>query len=244
MELNANHFFGNFQISFITIVMNSILSSAYKLISNLFRTRMEKYLSHVNGVIHVGANIGQEREAYAKYDLNVLWIEPIPEIFEKLSNNIVPFPKQRALNLLLTDMDDKEYPFFISNNNGESSSIYELAEHKDVWPSIYYSSEIKLKSKTLSTVMIEQNLNIADYEMLILDTQGSELLILQGAGQLLSQFKYILVEASDFEPYKGAAPLKEIEQYLKRFNFRELKRNANSSHPNGGRYYDILFCRV
>ncbi len=60
------------------------------------------YLKRVTGIIHVGANLGQERELYAKYKLKVLWIEPLPHIFEKLRENIRGFPDQIAINHLIT----------------------------------------------------------------------------------------------------------------------------------------------
>ena len=42
------------------------------------------FLNNVSGVIHVGANSGQERYEYNLYSLDVIWIEPIPKIFNKL----------------------------------------------------------------------------------------------------------------------------------------------------------------
>jgi hypothetical protein len=60
----------------------------------IFSTWREKWIGHklahltsflrkVNGLIHIGANIGQERAIYAEYDLRVAWIEPIPDVFER-----------------------------------------------------------------------------------------------------------------------------------------------------------------
>jgi len=72
------------------------------------------YLKRVTGIIHVGANLGQERELYAKYKLKVLWIEPLPHIFEKLRENIRGFPDQIAINHLITDKDDAEYLFHVA----------------------------------------------------------------------------------------------------------------------------------
>ena len=58
---------------------------------------------HVRGVVHVGANTGQERLIYDKEGLNVLWIEPIPSVFDTLVANIRALPKQRAVCALVTD---------------------------------------------------------------------------------------------------------------------------------------------
>jgi 2-O-methyltransferase len=43
---------------------------------------------------------GQERELYAAFGLRVVWIEPIPEVFESLKLNICPYPKQCAYRYL------------------------------------------------------------------------------------------------------------------------------------------------
>jgi len=34
------------------------------------------FLQKVSGVVHIGANTGQERELYKKYGLRVIWVEP------------------------------------------------------------------------------------------------------------------------------------------------------------------------
>src|SRR6266404_5674813 len=87
---------------------------------NKFRRRPDFFLSRVKGVVHIGANLGQERDIYAAHNLNVLWIEPIPEIFARLVERIATMPKQRAICSLVTDVADREYPFHIASNEGES----------------------------------------------------------------------------------------------------------------------------
>jgi len=42
------------------------------------------FLDRVKGVIHVGANTGQERLIYESRQLNVFWVEPIPNVYEIL----------------------------------------------------------------------------------------------------------------------------------------------------------------
>jgi putative component of toxin-antitoxin plasmid stabilization module len=92
-------------------------------IKNISASRLNDFLKHITGVIHVGANIGQECQTYAQNNLDVLWIEPIPDIFERLTKNIACYPKQKAVNALVTDKDGEEYAFNISSNYGNSSSI-------------------------------------------------------------------------------------------------------------------------
>ena len=58
----------------------------------LYFLKIEKrpnfFLKKIKGIIHVGANVGQEKEEYDNNSLEVLWIEPIPEIFDQLQINI------------------------------------------------------------------------------------------------------------------------------------------------------------
>jgi hypothetical protein len=57
----------------------------------------DSWLRHATSIVHVGANTGQEATTYASFDLEVLWIEPIPHVYEQLLANIRAFPKQRVL---------------------------------------------------------------------------------------------------------------------------------------------------
>ncbi len=204
---------------------------------------LDRFLHSVRGVIHVGANLGQERAQYARLGLDVLWIEPIPEIFATLRANLEPFPQQSALEALVTDVDDREYEFHVANNSGESSSILALKDHKDVWPDVAFTKSIKLHSVTLPTLLAREGIDVARYDALVMDTQGSELLVLQGAESLLSRFGYIKTEVPDFEAYEGCVQLDDLSEFLAARGFRELVRNRWISREAGGHYYDVVYRR-
>jgi FkbM family methyltransferase len=162
------------------------------------------FLRKVNGLIHIGANIGQERSLYAEYDLRVAWIEPIPDVFDQLSENLKPFTKQRAYRYLLANEDGREYVFHVTDNAGVSSSILPLAKHREMWPEVGYAKEIKICGTTFGTFVEKEQLRLADYQALVLDTQGSELMILKGAKDLLACFRFIKVEVA-MSPIPDAA---------------------------------------
>jgi FkbM family methyltransferase len=199
------------------------------------------YLKQVRGVIHVGANLGQERELYAKYKLKVLWIEPLPDIFEQLCKNVRPFPDQTAVNYLITDKDDVEYLFHVASNGGASSSILELARHDEIWPDVQYVSKITLNSITLDSLIKNIDNGIPSYDALVMDTQGSELLVLKGATNSLGQFKFIKTEAADFEAYADCARVEDLTNYLTQFGFKLIRSDKFAESPKGGRYFDLLF---
>ena len=60
-----------------------------------FKKNPDRFLGELKGVIHVGANAGQERGIYKHYNLEVIWIEPIPEVYETLKKNLQDFDRQK-----------------------------------------------------------------------------------------------------------------------------------------------------
>ena len=204
----------------------------------------DRFLKNVSGVIHIGANVGQERDLYAKYGLDVIWVEPIPEVFNQLVTNIADYPKQKALRYLVTDHDDGEYTFHVSSNNGASSSILDFKYHKDIWPTISYTNDITLHSVTLTKLISIEGIDISTYQALVMDTQGTELLILRGAEEIVTGFKYIKTEVPDFEAYEGCCMLDELTGFLNQHGFREFSHKEFAERKAGGCYYDVVYKRV
>lgn len=203
----------------------------------------DSFLDDVSGIVHVGANTGQEREIYSARGLRVVWIEPIPEIFDQLKANISGLEGQRAFQALVTDVDGKVYELHIANNNGESSSILELKQHKDIWPEVDYTRTISLASITLATLIENEHLDISQYQALVMDTQGSELLVLQGGLPILKSFRYIKTEVSDFESYQGCCQLSDIRSFMAKHGYREFACSRFASRAGGGSYFNIVYKR-
>jgi len=208
------------------------------------RYKERKLLKSISGIVHVGANVGQERQYYAEHDLEVIWVEPIPEVFEKLIKNTKNYSKQRAFQALITDVEHQSHKFHITNNNGASSSIFELKKHKEIWPSVHATKTISLKSKTLLSLFKAEKIDPAKYQGLVMDTQGSELLVLQGALPLLKHFQFIKTEVADFEAYEGCCQLADIKQFMISNGFKEYSRR-NFARPTkaGGQYYNVIYVR-
>jgi FkbM family methyltransferase len=200
------------------------------------------HLSRVAGVIHVGASTGQERDLYAKYKLRVLWVEPLPDSFKSLCENLKDYPDQTTVNLLITDKDDAEYVFHVASN-GDSSSILEFSDHKDIWPDVHMTGQLMLKSITLDS-LLERLGDGHEYQALVMDTQGSELLVLKGATKSLRRFEFIKTEAADFESYVNCARVDELTSYLFPFGFRLKRKDKLAESPKGGQYFDLLYRKI
>jgi hypothetical protein len=144
----------------------------------------------------------------------------------------------------VTDEDGQKLTLHIASNDGASSSILDLADHRDIWPDVHYVDEVRLESISLPTLLSTERLRAEQYDMLTLDTQGSELLILKGAVPLLGGFRYIKTEVADFESYVGCARRHEVTAFLAAHGFDEWAVEPFAHRKGGGRYYDILYRRT
>ncbi len=199
----------------------------------------------VRGVIHIGANEGQERDLYAACGLDVVWIEPIPDVFQVLApEHLTISEAAELLNYMVMDEDGKEYDFHVASNFGASSSILELSQAKVMWPEVSYTSTLTLPGFTLRTVLATEHINAKLFDALVLDTQGSEYRILSGSAELLSNFKFVKVEVADFEAYKGCCQIGELSSFMLSNGFREHLRIPFRHVPDVGTYFDVLYKRV
>lgn len=191
------------------------------------------------GVVHVGANDGRERTTYAALHLPVLWIEALPAAYNRLLAHLVEYPLQEAVCALVTDTEGQKQIFHVSSNEGRSSSIFELGQHKDTWPDVSYVDSIQLVSTTLERIL---SLHVVPHNTLVLDAQGAELLILRGAGERLRQFRHVHLEVADYQAYVGGCLLDEVANWMTEHGYTEMGRETFGRHPGGaGVYYNMAF---
>jgi FkbM family methyltransferase len=201
----------------------------------------DPFLSECRSIIHVGANRGEERIAYASHDLSVLWVEALPHVFRELRNNLSDFPKQTAVEALVTDQEGNTCDFKVSDHGGVSSSIFEFGGHAELWPDVKMTNTIQLVSTTLARLIKDANRSPNEFDALIMDVQGAELLVLKGAGELLEHVRFIEAEASDFEAYIGACTLDSLSAFLAQKGFRIRRKERFASKRAVGSYFNVLY---
>ena len=116
--------------------------------------------------------------------------------------------------------------------------------HKNIWPKVKLSRTIKLKSITLKRLIAQQRIDIQKYDSLVMDTQGSELLILEGSGELIRNFKFIKTEVADFESYLGCCQFDQIDEFMSSNGFKLISKNIFAKTEKGGKYYDVIYMRI
>jgi len=214
-----------------------IMSKIISLLKKMLHKKFGIFITHVNPqfkedifrrvltlhthILHIGANRGQEASYYESLNLNVLWVEADPQVEVELSKHIEKFKNQYSIAALLLDKPGLQKEFNVFNNSGLSSSIFNLAHNSGFEKSNLKVSEIKLlKSTTIDELSASVNLQM--YTHWILDVQGAELLVLQGATKSFTFCRSMTVEVSTREVYKGGVSYNNLKNYLGNYGFYPL----------------------
>jgi FkbM family methyltransferase len=185
-----------------------------------FRQLFPKHNIKPKGILHVGANIGEEAQVYDELGVKrVSWVEANPDLIPTLLTNVRRYGHS-IYQACISDVDNEEVSFNISNNAGQSSSILELGTHKIAHPEVHYTKSLKMRTNRLDT-LFKDGLHEADF--LNIDLQGAELKALKGMGDLLNQFKWAYLEVNKAELYKGCALVGDIDMYLLGFGFKRVE---------------------
>lgn len=183
-----------------------------------FRQLFPKHNIKPNGVLHVGANIGEEASVYDELGIKeVHWIEANPYIIEKLNANVSKYGHE-TYNFAASD-EDGNVILHESSNSSQSSSILELGTHKVSHPEVNYVRDISVPMFRISyfAELFE------GLDFLNMDIQGAELKALKGMGNMLYQFKWAYLEVNQAELYKGCALVGEIDEYMEAFRFKRVE---------------------
>ena len=206
----------------------------FELYAHQHRYIRNQILKGTEGVLHIGGSFGQEAGEYDDYDLKVIWIEGLPEVFLDLEQNISKYPSQRAFNALL-GANSGSTKFILTSNGFMSSSLYRL---NPVVAAQYDYEE--LESIELNLVRLDElfppNL-LVGMSHWVIDVQGAELEVLKGSGALLQLCSTLEVECSNYEVYKLAPLLQNIEEFLNEAGFIKLLAVPSRFHG------DVIFVR-
>lgn len=99
------------------------------------------YDLRVTGVLHLGAHLGEEADAYRANRIErVVWIEGNPELLENLSRAVEPHG-HRVVPALIGARDGEAAELHVTNNY-ESSSILPLGTHREHHSEIYVTHSL------------------------------------------------------------------------------------------------------
>lgn len=204
---------------------------------------MDYFAQWATGVLHLGGHLGSEAKEYAAFGQRVIWVEAMPDVAERLTENISQYPDQVAIQACITDQDDQTVNFKVSNvYDGLSSSIFDFgpasAGKDSLWPAdnLHTIRELSLTTTTIDTLFARLGREPRDFNHWVVDLQGAELLALQGGQESLKSCRSLLVETSTVDVYKGGARWSDVRDFL-------VERGFVPAWEASG-HMDVLFLRT
>lgn len=176
----------------------------------------------IKGVLHVGAHECEELKDYIDHDIDIkkqLWIEALTHLVENCKKN---YKDINIINAVVSDQDNKEVDFNVTNNF-QSSSILNLKTHLHEHPHINIISKFKAYTKSLKTIYNENNIPNDKFNFINLDIQGVELLALKGLDDILNNFDYIYTEININQLYENCCLISEIDEFLSLKGFERVE---------------------
>ena len=182
------------------------------------------------GVLHIGAWDAWEAKQYAHYcGSNSIFIEANPNSYERFKREIEQFG-QKIYNYAAWNEDNLDMMLYCPPGNEDSSSLIEKI-----------GTPIAVKTIRMDTLFQNEKLSFHDFDLLNIDTEGAELQVLEGLGNYIKNFTYIIIEVSDI----GSEFDNQVSQFIltKGFEFVRDSHHHRSS-INGKMFCDKLYKKI
>ncbi len=196
-------------------------------------------------VVDVGANQGQTAVKLSTLlsGWKIYAFEPFTDAFTKLKNAVSSMPNVVPLNIAISDKTG--IADFHVNVSNVTNSLLPATNTGTA----YFSEElrpqkiIQVPTKTLDDWSKE--VNIHEIQILKMDVQGAELLVLEGATELLQNSIHLVYSEVQFLPiYQDATTFGKLEAFLLNKEFSLYQLYDLHSSPDGQLLYgDALFIR-
>jgi len=180
----------------------------------------------LNTIVHVGAHMGQELDAYIHLGFRkIVFIEADPILAGNLSSIVIHSgysSKVLVINSLIGEYDGLIRDFHVYNNNRGSSSVYQPTDQMGrLYPGLKPTGEkFSLTTRRLDSLLYENNVFPQEVSSIVYDIQGSEYSAIIGTGQFLAKPFLIEVECSTLPIYGGAPAFSDVHTLLKNLGYK------------------------
>ena len=197
---------------------------------------VDKLGIHPTFILDIGAHSGQFR-CWAKRvwpDLPIWMIEANP-LHERTLENLIRFSNDQYLIASMGD-EEREVTFYTRSDKPHTEGNSYYKEH-NYWDIPQLVQETKVTLQKLDNLFE----NDAVFDIIKVDTQGSEIDILKGGKDLVSKAQAIILEVSFIEYNEGAPTAEETIDYMNEIGFEE--RMSLGEHYDGETIVqkDLLF---
>jgi len=167
-------------------------------------------------ILDIGAHSGQFYEwAKPVWPNSVIWMIEANHLHEGVLKNLTDYNNDEYLIAALGDKE-REVIFYTRSDkpHTEGNSYYEETNY---WDIKHIVQETTVKLQKLDDIFTDDT----TFELIKLDTQGSELDILKGGVNLCKRASVIILEVSYIEYNKGAPTSEEVISFMNDFGFKE-----------------------
>lgn len=201
---------------------------------------ISSYLSiYPKGILHVGAHLAEEATAYQEFLSKSLgktyWIESQPDKCQEIRRQLNP-ERNVVIEATIWNETGVEMTFH-ETTNSESSSLLDLAIHKEVYPDISIANERVITTQRLDDI---PDLESAIFDFVNVDLQGVELRALQSLGSYLDQINWIYAEVNKIELYRDCNLVDELDAFLNNHGFIRV----STRWIWGGGWGDAIYFRI
>ena len=189
---------------------------------------------NLKNIVDVGAFVGDFSFSMSNVypEAKIFMIEANPNCEKYLAAKHFPY------KICCLSDKEKEVDFYLQDDVDICSGGSYYKEK-----TIHYNKnrKIKLKTETLDSLNL---FPAEEISLLKLDTQGSELDILNGAPNLIKRCKYILIETSLYDYNEGAPLIENVFGYMENIGFSATKIIEQNSAGNIIFQLDFLFRNI
>jgi len=154
------------------------------------------------------------------------------EVHESTLKNLTTGKNDEYLIAALGDKE-REVTFYTRKDkpHTEGNSYYKEANYWDI-PQLVLESKVKLQR--LDDLFTEDT----EFELIKIDTQGSELDILKGGQNLVSKSSVVILEVSYVEYNSGSPLAEDVISYMKSINF-DIYIEIGEHYSNEPQWKDV-----
>lgn len=188
--------------------------------------------SPIQLVVHVGAHLAEEVWHYESLGaVTVVWVEADPDLFIRLQERLTSLPASETEHLTVCALASSTTGATLTlnrySNDGASNSVYRSSPNlRRLWPHLSETgSRVDLSTRTLADILggLGVRLDLYQCSLLVLDVQGHELDVLDGAGMaLVGAFTYVCSEVSFEDVYEEAPKGWAVLEWLQGAGFEPV----------------------
>ena len=189
-------------------------------------------------IFEIGACEGEDSIKYSRLFKNsqIYAFEPLPDNIKLIQKNLLQYEITNVLyyNKALSSKEGIA-EFHVSEgrpNNAvdsdwdygnKSSSLLAPAKHLEIVDFIQFNKKIEVQTTTLNSFCKINNIAIIDF--IHMDVQGAELMVLEGASEIMASIKVIWLEVSKVEIYRNQPLEEDVKIFMIKNNFVLLKNS-------------------